>query len=240
MKRNVNPALKVVGISVFAVFLCFFVYISLFILVRQFSTQVVGYTVYEVVDGKSSDIETLTEPPETLTENQGYRQERTEMNAGASALLGTLQVICGLGVVFCFVGSVLAKEAAKDRNDADFNNIAADKLRGFKIGALAVIPLALINIATIVMKLKGLSAAIFYWLLRWGLLNPVKPVVDILTGNAVDIAQAPLWSLVALMGFTVLMVIFCGVMYIICYNEDSVISKLLYKSTKKKSKRKGW
>ena len=240
MQRNVSPALKVVGMSAFAVFLSFFVYISLFILVRQFSTQVVGYTVYEVVDGKSVDVETLAEPPKTMAENQNYRQERSEMNPGASAFLGILQTVCGLGVVFCFVGSIFAKEAAKDRNDVDFNNASADKMRGFKIGALAVIPLALINVATIILKLKGSSGAVLYWLLRWGILNPVKPVVDLLTNNATNISEASLWSLIVLFAFTILMVVFCGVMYLICYNEDSVIAKLLYKSTKKKSKRKGW
>lgn len=237
MQRNIRPALKAVGMSAFAVFLSFFVYISLFILVRQVSTEVIGYTLYEINEqGGSTVVETLSEPPKTLKENQNYTQLRSEMSAGASALLGILQIVCGLGVVFCFVGSVLAKEAAKDRNDVDFNRATADKMRGFKIGTFASIPLFVMTVISIVLKALGLAGSGFYWVYRWVVLNPVKPIVDLMTGNAANLTSAPLWSVCALLLFPALLLLFCGVMYIICYNEDSVIAKLLYKSTKKKKK----
>ncbi len=45
---------------------------------------------------------------------------------------------------------------------------------------------------------------------------------------------------IAFSGVTVLLLVtFCTVMYLICYNEDSVIAKFLYKSTRKKESKKG-
>lgn len=237
MQRNIRPALKAVGMSAFAVFLSFFVYISLFVLVRHFSTEVIGYTLYEINEqGGSTVVETLSEPPKTLKENQNYAQQRSEMSGGASALLGVLQTVCGLGVVFCFVGSVFAKEAARDRNDVDFNRATADKARGFKIGALAAIPLFVMAVTAVILKVVGSGASAFYWVYRWFVLNPVKPIVDLITSNAADLNAAPLWAIIVLILLPVLFFAFCGGMYLICYNEDSIIAKLLYKSTKKKNK----
>ncbi len=231
MKQNIMPALKVVGMSVFAVLLSFFVYVSLFFVVRQFSTEVVGYTVYGA-DG--AVIGVVEEAPQLSEEIIGYAEKRSDMTAGATALLGTLQVICGVGIVFCTVGSVFANEAARDRNNADFNGAKKDSLRGLKIGGLAIIPMLAINITAIILKVLGNSADVFYWCYRWLFLAPVKPVVDLLTGNANTLTEAPLWAVIVFIVFTLIMLVFSWVMYIICYNEDSVIAKVLYKSTKKK------
>ena len=178
------------------------------------------------------------EAPEGLSEGIiGYAEKRSEMTAGANALLGVLQVVCGVGIVFCTVGSVFAKEAAKDRNDVDFNNEKPDKLRGFKIGALAVIPVTVVNIVTIALKLLGSSADTFYWVLRWVILCPVKPIVDVMTGGANNLTDVPLWATIVFLGFTAVLFVFCGVIYMLCYNEDSVIAKVLYKSTRKKKEK---
>ncbi len=232
MKHNLMPALKVVGMSVFAVVISFFVYFSLHLVVRQFSTEVIGYTLYGEGGKEIGVVSEL--PKEFSDEVTSYGQKRSEMTPGATALLGVLQVVCGVGIVFCTVGSIFAKEAAKDRNDADFNNAKSDKLRGFKIGGLAVIPLLILNISAIALRIMGSSATVFYWLYRWIFLCPVKPIIDAMTGNANTLAEAPLWAIIAFLGFTALLFAFCGVLYIICYNEDSVIAKVLYKSTKKK------
>lgn len=235
MQGNIKAAARTIGMYAFAFFISFFVYISLFVIVRELATDVVGYTVYEVnSEGKAVDIETVSTPPKTLEDNMGYREVRSDITAGATATLGFLQVVCGVGIVFCMVGSVLAKEAAKDRNDVDFNRAKQDKLRGLKIGLFAAVPALVLNISIIVLKLMGLTASAFYWVYRWMIMCPVKPIVDLLTGNAANLSEVPVWSTFVLLGFTVLFVAFCAVMYIICYNEDSVIAKLLYKSAKKK------
>ena len=237
MKHNVSPAVKIIGMMVFACMVSFFVYISFFVMFRTISTDVIGYTVYEITeDGKSIDLETLPEPPESVEENQGYREERSEMNAVASGMLATLQVVCGLGIMFCVVGSVLAKEAANDRNASDFKGVPYDRLRGLKIGMIAAIPSVVLTAIALVLRLMGKTGLgnIYYWVYRWIIMCPVKPINDLLTGNAASLLAAPVWSIAVQFGFAALLVFFCGAMYLICYNEDSIIAKLLYKSTKSK------
>lgn len=241
MKRNFISAAKMTGMLVFACVISFFVYISFFVIIRQISTDVAGYTIYEVDEnGHSHDIETVEKAPESIAENQGYREVRTEMPQAANVLMSSLQVICGLGIVFCTVGSVIARDAARDRNDVDFNGKSYDKLRGLKIGAIfAVIP-AILYTVCLVMRLTDPSSAAaksYYWFYRWLVMCPVKPVIDIFTGNAATLAEASVLS-IALSGITVLLLVaFCTAMYLICYNEDSVVAKFLYKSTRKEEKK---
>lgn len=237
MKNYISPAVKMVGMAVFACFISFFVYISFYVMIREFSTTVVGYTVYEIdSEGNATDIETFKEAPESIKENQGYRQVRSEMPKAANIIMGSLQVICGVGVFFCVVGSVLAKQAAKDRNNMDFAGASYDKLKGLKIGAIAAIPSALLWAVALILRLMPKVAFVdtYYWVYRWVIMCPVKPIIDIFTNNAATLHAAPLYSVVLMGVVVVLFVAFCAAMYMICFNEDSVIAKILYKSTKNK------
>lgn len=237
MQRDILSAAKVVGMTLFACFISFFVYISFYVITRQIATEVTGYTIYEVTEQGVKDIETVTVLPSKIAQNQGYKEVRSPMPATATAAMSVLQVICGVGIVFCTAGSVFAKDAARDRNDADFNNAPYNRLRGLKVGLLAAIPQVILYILLLVFKISGADAAkSYYWVYRWLVMCPVKPIIDVFTGNAATLDAAPMWSVVIQGVFILLFVAFCAVMYIVCYNEDSVVAKLLYKSTRKKEK----
>lgn len=239
MKNYFSPALRMVGMALFACFVSFFVYISFYVMIREFSTTVVGYTVYEIdSEGNSKDIETLPEPPKAIKENQGYRQVRSDMPKVANAIMGVLQVVCGVGVYFCVVGSVLAKLAAKDRNNMDFAGTSYDKLKGLKIGAIFAIPAVISWTAALLLRVieKAAFTDTYYWVYRWFIMCPVKPIIDVFTNNAATLHQASISSIALTGVFPLLQIAFSAVMYIICFNEDSVIAKILYKSTKKETK----
>ena len=127
--------------------------------------------------------DTVIVAPESIKENQGYRQVRSEMPKAANIIMGSLQVICGVGVFFCVVGSVLAKQAAKDRNNMDFAGASYDKLKGLKIGAIAAIPGALLWAVALILRLmpKVAFTDTYYWVYRWVIMCPVKPIIDIFT-----------------------------------------------------------
>lgn len=232
---------KVIGMTVFACFISFFVYISLFLLLQAFSTKTGGYMVfYKDENGNSVDVELVEELPEKseLPENYGYRIVRTEMPTAATVTLGIIQTVCGLGIVFCTAGTPIANAAAKDRNKTDFDKEKYDKLRGFKIGAVAAIPSFVFWLAAFLLRFVTPSALThgYYWFYRWGVLSPVKPVADLITGNAAALEEIPAGAVFALIIFTAVLIAFCGVLYIICFNEESVIAKLLYKSAAKPEK----
>ena len=156
-------------------------------------------TVTEIDEnGKAHDIETVEKAPDSIAENQGYREVRTDMPQAATVLMSTLQVVCGLGIVFCTVGSVIARDAARDRNDVDFNGAKYDPLRGLKTGALfAVVPFILYAVC-LIMRLSSPTAAAaksYYWFYRWIVMCPVKPIVDIFTKNAAIMADASVMSI---------------------------------------------
>lgn len=237
MKNYLSLALKMLSMALFACFISFFVYISFYVMFREFSTTVEGYTIYEIDEaGNATDIETLPEPPKSIKENQGYRQVRSKMPLAASATMGVLQVVCGVGVYFCVVGSVLAKQAAKDRNNMDFANASYDRLKGLKIGAIFAAPALLVWLGALILRVmeKIAFADTYFWVYRWFVLCPVKPIVDIFTNNAATLHAAPVYAIALTGVFALLQIAFSAVMYIICFNEDSVIAKVLYKSTKTK------
>lgn len=233
MRENISSAAKVSALILFSCFISFFVYISFYVMIKQFSTEVIRYDVYDTV--AKEKIGEVEKKPDEIEENRYYDPIYSEMPLAAEIVLGTLQLVCGVGVVFCTAGSVLAKEAARDRNDADFNHAEPDRLRGLKIGIFAAVPSLLLYIGAMVMKFMTPSAVthMYYWIYRWIILCPVKPIADLLTGNAINLETARTGGLAATVIFSLLIVVFCAVMYIICYNEDSVIAKVLYKSAKK-------
>ena len=241
MNGNISKATKMFGMAIFACVISFFVYISFFILMRTIATDVTGYTIYQVNDdGTTTDIEVVEKAPESIKSNQGYKENRSEMPTSATITLGILQVICGVGIFMCTTGSILANTAAKDRNNTDFNEATFDKFKGLKIGALSVIPLFIYNL--IIIALRFLSPSSIsdwaFWIYRWIVLCPVKPIVDLITGNANKLHNTPIWSVFALIVFGILVMVFSFILYLICYNEDSFLSKFLYKSARKKDKTK--
>ncbi len=236
-----KAARKIVGMAIFSVIICFFVQISFYVLISQLSTKVVGYDIYYVES--EGDEGTLygyfpkDEVPEDL-DSAHYKavSKYSEIPKSAKAVEAVLSTICSLGIFGCVTGTVLANAAAKDRNDSDFNDGVYDKTRGLKIGLLAAIPSAVFYIAAIVLRFtaSGKAADWYYWFYRFVALGPVKPINDALVGVGTVFSKAPLWWVLGSGLYIVLFVGFCYAMYRICYNEDSWLAKLLYKSTQKK------
>ena len=106
--------------------------------------------------------------------------------------------------------------------------------------------------AALVRRFIGSGKAVdwYYWVYRFIIMGPVKPLTDILTatptgsfvigdktyittGAETSLLEVPVWT-VAVMGVCILLFVLMGyLMYRICYNEDSMLAKLLYKSTRK-------
>lgn len=255
MQSNIKVALKVMGMALFASILCLVVQISIHTMMKSFTTEPVGYEVHEVKeDGTSVDhgVISAEDAPETPEENFRYMAIYPDMPQSAKVVETVISLLFSLGILFCTTGSVFASVAAKDRNDCDFNGAEPNKNRGLVIGAIAAIPPALGYIAALVLKFIGSGKAVdwYYWVYRFIIMGPVKPLTDIFTatqtgsfaigdktyittGAETSLMEVPLWT-VAMMGVYVLLFVLMGyLMYRICYNEDSALAKLLYKSTRK-------
>ena len=236
MKSTPRLAMKIVGMSLFACILSFFVYMSFFTMIKSFTTQVIGYEVHEVLEDGTSKDHGFVEPddvPKERPKNMKYVAVFSEIPKSANIIMGVLQTLFGLGIFFCTTGSVLANVAAKDRNNCEFNGIVHNKNKGFTIGLFVAIPSVLLYICAFVLRFLTPSSFshIYYWVYRWIIMCPVKPIVDVFTSNAATLEAAPVWSIAVQGIFVVFIVLYCYAMYRLCYNADSVLAKLLYKST---------
>ena len=235
MQSNFKAARKIVGMALFSAVLCMFVQFSFHFMIKSFSTEVVGYTVCDAETGEEIGYIDKADRPDTAPDNIKYLSVFSDVPKSAKAVEVVLSMICSLGILFCTTGSVLANVAAKDRNDCDFNGAEYNKNKGIIIGLLAAIPSAILYAATLILRFVPSSSAVnwYFWFYRFIAMGPVKPLNDVLTGSQTVLAEAPIWWVVLQGLFTVLFVLFCYIMYRICYNEDSVIAKALYKSAQK-------
>ncbi len=232
---NGKAAGKILGMMLFSAFLCMFVQFSFHFMLKSFATEVIGYEVHEVFeDGSSIDRGYIekSEKPENPEASMKYVSRFSEMPKSAKAVEIVLSTVFSLGILFCTTGSVLADIAAKDRNNCDFNGAEYNKNRGFLIGLFTAAPLAVLYLGTLILHFLPSSSAAnwYFWVYRFIVLGPVKPINDALTGTAVVLHDVSTSWVVLHIGYLIAFVLFCGLMYRICYNEDSVLAKLLYKS----------
>ena len=237
MQSNWKVSGKVIGMAVFTAILCIFIQISMFALIKSFSTEVVGYDVYYVENngdqGEFVGYFAKDELPEDLDLNH-YKplSKYSPVPTSAKVVEVVLSTFFSVGVLFCTVGSVLADVAAKDRNNSDFNGIEHNKNRGLIIGLMSAIPAGAAYVGTVVLRFFPATKVTnwYFWFYRFIIMGPVKPLNDIMTDTKTDLSQMPWWWVIAHGLFLVLFVLICYLMYRICYNEDSWLAKVLYKS----------
>ncbi len=255
MQNSLKAAVKVVGMAIFASILCLFVQVSIHTMMKSFSTKPVGYEVHQVLeDGSTVDhgVISVEDAPETPENNYRYMALYPDMPKSAKVVEVVISALFSIGILFCTTGSVFASVAAKDRNDCDFNGAEPNKNKGLVIGLLAVIPPAVFYVITLVLKFLKPSkiADWFYWAYRFIIMGPIKPITDqftsvetsrftigekvyITTGPQTALAEVPLRTIAVHGAFLLLFVLMGYLLYRICYNEDSFLAKLLYKSARK-------
>lgn len=242
---NFAAARKMIGMALFTAFICLFVQISFYSLINSFSTEVVAYKIYDVTAVDESNPEgsyVTTYNKEDMPEDLDTQKFRalavySKMPKSAKVVEVVLSTVCSVGILFCTAGTVLANTAAKDRGASDFDGAAFDKTRGFKIGLISAVPSAVFYVAAIILRMLPQNKASdwFFWVYRFIILGPVKPINDIITNVETSLHSAEWWWVIASGLYIILFIGFSGLMYLICYNEDSWVSKLLYNSTKKQT-----
>ena len=247
MQSNLRIALRVIGMALFTSFLCLFVQVSFHTMMKSFSTEVIGYNVYQVYeDGTNKELGYIekTEKPDNPQDDMRYMAVYSEMPQSAKVVEAVLSAVCSLGILFCTTGTTFAKVAAKDRNDCDFNGIEHDKSRGLKIGTLAAVIPAIYWASMLALSFMPQNTSInwLYWVYRFVIMGPVKPINDIILSSVFsganqdytyDLSVAPTWFIAFHIVYILLFIAYSYAMYRLCYNEDSVLAKLLYKSTRK-------
>lgn len=157
-------------------------------------------------------------------------------------LLTQLLLVLGYGFP---VYSMMWTIGHRDYNKFSFGHTKRNIYRGFKVGAIAAIPVAVIGIAFVVIALGGFVwsdyAGPVYRIINghvWPMLNMVElnaPVVSFAWWKLVLFVLLPIAMLIAM----------SGVSYIMGNHDFSPLEKLMYKNKKKKDdkqkeKKKGY
>lgn len=215
----------------------FFIVISFSVLATAVFTENIGYKAYGAVDGgEARELYThyYSDGEDTLKaeyEEQGYTVTessiRSEMSgAGNNLFLTVTQIFCLL-ITLSFVYPKLWSIGTADSNLVRFKHKSEDKLKGLKIGAVAVIPQYIVLLCFIAAK-AGLYPKLPAVLLKF--INPsFWSLIQLIIGKAASVNELSVISLVLLCLLPLIIpAVACG-SYLLGYKNISIGEKIVYK-----------
>ncbi len=217
--------------------LTFFIYLSVTVVMVGLFTNNIGYTVYSVKDGKTTELYRYyySEGEDTKYaeyEKQGLELQKVETR---EALSGTPKKICdgvtqilGLVILAGFINGSLSKLGDADRNLVLTGNKAEDKLRGLKIGLIANAPIYLSYLIFLIAKTGVISGS---WYAVFRFLNfPQFMLINALYGQTTSTAADISWQKVALGVLTFVVIpLLSYVCYTLGYKRIKISEKIIYK-----------
>lgn len=237
MERNSHYAVKLGIRYLISAVIAFFVYLSIVVIFTGMFTKVVGYTAYNAESNEvlyhyyESEGEDLKKAE---YEAQGIEVSTVDLRSTLSGkpqffadFIG--QTVAAL-IILSFAHSILWKLGDSDSNLVAFEHIAEDKLRGFKIGALATVPGAAAFLLAVIAKIGILPASVIalyrfvnYQFFTLGNLFFTRSLTDY---------SAVSWGrLLSSASIMLLLPIISGIMYILGYNHIT-LQKYIYKKKK--------
>ena len=235
MKENFKTGAKLFLKLIVVNIMCFFVVMSFSVLSTAAFTKNVGYKAY----GTSSD---SSEPQELYThyyadgedtkkaeyEGRGFTVSeskiRSEMTRGGTAAFLTVSQIFCILILFSFIYPNIC---TTDSNLVKFKHKAEDKLKGLKIGLIAVAPEYLFLLFVIIAK-AGAAPKFPVVLLKF--LNAAfYSLTQVICGSAVYVSELSVIRLILLLLLPLVIPAVSCVSYILGYKNFSVGEKLIYK-----------
>lgn len=234
---NIKVAVSCAIRYIITALLTFFIYLSVTVVMVGLFTENIGYTVYSIDNGKTTEQYRYFYADGEDTryaelEAQGLELQKVETR---EALSGRPKVVCdaitqtlGAFILFGFIYSHLWKLGDSDRNLVTTGNGEEDKLRGLKIGLIANAPIYLTYLIFLIAK-AGILAGEWYAAFRF--LNfPQFSVINALYGQATASAADISWTNTLLGAVTFIAIpLFASVAYNLGYKRVSITEKLVYK-----------
>ncbi len=241
MKEKLSIAAKCFLSILVLDLLCFFMFISFNVIAVGVGTTAEGYVAYKEVDGEYVELYTHYYADGEDTRLAEYQEQgievktsafRSEVSSGVSVAVDIITALSSIVIMCTMIYSILWKRGDKDNNLATFGHIERDKLKGLKIGLLAISPIALLYILLWVNKFieiipgySGLFKIINYYLF---------PIVDLCYSGAASAAEIPVWGMLLLLLTLVPIPVVAAVGYY-CGNSEIVLGdKFIYVNRKEK------
>lgn len=237
MKENYKLGISFFARLVLISIMCFIVSISFGVIASIVATDDIGYIAYGVKENGTEQEKLYTyyyDEGEDLKlneyESQGYKISKINIRSevsktGNTVFLIITQVFC-TGIVFLTFYSKLWNIGAKDSNAVNFEHSKKDIFRGFKIGAVAVSPYALLLLVLGITS-RNLSANFTTAIYRF--FNSFNySFVQLICGRAETFNQLNFFDFALLFLILLIVPLICFVAYYLGYKRIFVSEKIVY------------
>ncbi len=231
--------------TVVATIMSFFIVISILFLCTAFFTEETYYIAKGAKEG-DEQVEILYEhyfkdgedTKKAEYEAQGYtvvtENMRSELAGKGKVIYLVISQLFSLAILISFIYPKIWDMGAKDSNLIRFKHKEEDKLRGFKIGLVAVAPNYLYLIFIVIAKL-GLKPDLQMALYKF-LNASFYSVIDLAVGGANTVAELSVIRLMVLFILPLVVPLVAGGAYLLGLNNYSISEKLIYKKNNNKEK----
>lgn len=239
VRESFNYGVKLYGKMIVANIMCFIIVFSLTFLSAVIFSKEIGYK----VSGVSPDGQVVDELYVHKYEDgddirydeyvkQGYELEkisiRSQVSGNARIFLQVVSQICCLGVLLSFIYPMFKSLGNKDRNLVNFGRIKEDKLKGFKSGLFAIVPVVVVSIFFIATKntlTANFSVSLFIYLN-----SSFYGIMDYLTNHVIAFKDTSYLSLILIILVQFFIPLVTHIAYTLGYKDISVSDKLIYKN----------
>ena len=238
MKEILQNGAKLFLRTIIVNIMCFFVVMSFSVLATAAFTKNIGYKAYGTLGDSSTTEELYTyyyddgdDLKKQEYEDKGYKITESSVRStlsgkGETVFLVVSQIFCVL-ILISFVYPGMWQLGTKDSNLVKFKHKKEDRLKGFKIGAVAVIPAYLLLIFLVVAKAGAVPdfPVVLYKFLNSSLYS----LIEVILGSAVKVGELAVWRLILLFVLPLIVPAVSGIAYILGFKNFSIGEKLVYK-----------
>ena len=218
--------------------MCFLIVISFSVLSTAAFTKNIGYTAYGTTSDSSEPTELYTyyyedgeDTQKSAYEEEGYTVSTNSIRSGLSksgnALFLIISQVFAFSLFCGFIYPEIWHNGTTDSNLVKFKHKNEDKLKGFKIGAVAAVPNYLFLVFLVIAKL-GVFPSFPVALYKF-LNSSVYSFIQVIIGSVITVSELSAWRLALLFILPLLIPVVSGISYILGYNNISIGEKLVYK-----------
>ncbi len=238
MKKFLKPALSLYGRIITINIMCFFLVISISVLIEAAFSENIGYTlsVYETeteklitkydhfyADGEDEKrAEYESNPKYTLDE----RKNRSEVSKTGDITFKTVSAALCTIILISFIYPKFWQMGTKDSNLVHFKHQREDKLKGLKIGLLSAIP-GIILLIVFMFFIPTVNSAL-YKILCSGL----YVFIELILGSSKTFADLSILQFIGLLLLKAIVPLTAFGAYLLGYKNISLHEKLVYKKNK--------
>lgn len=238
--ENLKIGLKIWFKSVVAIFMCLIMSASLYMLCSFIFTTQVGYTVYtvneegdgfeELYDYYYDEDEVDLRYAEYIEQGKDVKKMsiRDQLSTAETVVVAVIIQLFSLLIVFTLLYIDMWRLGDSDRNKVNFDRISKDKIRGFRLGLLSVIPSALLYVGLVLCKLNVIPD-VYYNLYRF-LNTHIFAILTLILGAQPTLDNTAWWQMLLVLP-TLLVVPLCTQIGYTLGNKGIIIKeKILYRS----------